>query len=103
MLVVARGEINAEVCAARLLAPERGARDDVGDGQEVSRRGLKMKVIAFDPYLSSKNLADALQSQPPGQLIEGDAYYAFSSVFSIPPRVRSSTTARTSPSAMGTG
>ena len=32
-------------------------------------------------YLSSKPLADALTHTEPGILIEGDAYYAFSSVF----------------------
>src|SRR5262249_4964944 len=38
-------------------------------------------MIAFDPYLGSKPLADALIGAPPGKLIEADAYYAFSSVF----------------------
>jgi 4-amino-4-deoxy-L-arabinose transferase-like glycosyltransferase len=38
-------------------------------------------LITFDPYLSSKQLADALERSEPGVLIEGDAYYAFSSVF----------------------
>jgi hypothetical protein len=38
-------------------------------------------LIKFDPYLGSKPLADALERSEPGQLIEGDAYYAFSSVF----------------------
>lgn len=41
----------------------------------------RIAMITFDPYLGSKPLADALQKSPPGQLIEGDAYYAFSSVF----------------------
>jgi len=41
----------------------------------------RLAMIAFDPYLSSKPLADALESAPPGKLIEADAYYAFSSVF----------------------
>ena len=41
----------------------------------------RLAMIAFDPYLSSKPLADALASAPPGKLIEADAYYAFSSVF----------------------
>jgi len=38
-------------------------------------------MIAFDPYLGSKPLANALIGAPPGNLIEADAYYAFSSVF----------------------
>ena len=41
----------------------------------------RVAMIAFDPYLSSKPLADALSSAPPGKLIGADAYYAFSSVF----------------------
>jgi hypothetical protein len=41
----------------------------------------RLAMIAFDPYLSSKPLADALAGAPPGKLIEADAYYAFSSVF----------------------
>ena len=34
-----------------------------------------------DRYLSSRPLAEALNKAPPGQLIEDDAYYTFSSVF----------------------
>jgi hypothetical protein len=41
----------------------------------------RVAMIAFDPYLGSKPLADALSIAPPGNLIEADAYYAFSSVF----------------------
>ena len=41
----------------------------------------RVAMISFDPYLGSKPLADALTAAPPGQLIEADAYYAFSSVF----------------------
>jgi len=44
----------------------------------------RLALVVFDPYLSSKPLADALlrsERTEPGLLIEGDAYYAFSSVF----------------------
>ena len=41
----------------------------------------RVAMIAFDPYLGSKPLADALNNAPPGKLIEADTYYAFSSVF----------------------
>jgi hypothetical protein len=41
----------------------------------------RIALVAFDPYLGSKPLSDALVQSPPGQLIAGDAYYAFSSVF----------------------
>jgi 4-amino-4-deoxy-L-arabinose transferase-like glycosyltransferase len=41
----------------------------------------RLAMTVFDPYLSSKPLADALANAAPGKLIEADAYYAFSSVF----------------------
>jgi len=41
----------------------------------------RVAMIAFDPYLSSKPLSDALVTAPHGNLIEADAYYTFSSVF----------------------
>jgi len=41
----------------------------------------RLAMVAFDPYLSSRPLAEALNKAPPGQLIEDDAYYTFSSVF----------------------
>jgi hypothetical protein len=44
-------------------------------------QAARLALVTFDPYLSSKNLADALKHSEPGLLIEGDAYYAFSSVF----------------------
>jgi hypothetical protein len=44
-------------------------------------QAARLALVVFDPYLSSKPLADALARSEPGVLIEGDAYYAFSSVF----------------------
>jgi hypothetical protein len=44
-------------------------------------QGARLALVAFDPYLGSKPLADALTREPPGLLVEADAYYAFSSVF----------------------
>jgi hypothetical protein len=41
----------------------------------------RLALVSFDSYLSSYRLASALQRSPAGQLIEADAYYAFSSVF----------------------
>ena len=35
----------------------------------------------FEPYLSSRPLAEALRRAPPGEMIVDDQYYAFSSVF----------------------
>jgi 4-amino-4-deoxy-L-arabinose transferase-like glycosyltransferase len=41
----------------------------------------RLALVVFDPYLSSRPLAEALLDAPPGKLIEDDAYYTFSSVF----------------------
>jgi 4-amino-4-deoxy-L-arabinose transferase-like glycosyltransferase len=41
----------------------------------------RLAMVAFDPYLSSRPLAEALLKSPPGALISGDQYYVFSSVF----------------------
>jgi 4-amino-4-deoxy-L-arabinose transferase-like glycosyltransferase len=41
----------------------------------------RIALIRFDAYLGSYPLAERLRQSPPGQLIEADAYYAFSSVF----------------------
>ena len=38
-------------------------------------------MVAFDPYLSSRPLAEALREGPPGTFIADDQYYSFSSVF----------------------
>src|SRR5262249_1407558 len=40
----------------------------------------RIGTITFAPYLGSKPLADALENAAKGELIEADAYYAFSSV-----------------------
>ena len=41
----------------------------------------RLALVAFDPYLSSKPLADALLRAPEGRLIINGEYYSFSSVF----------------------
>jgi 4-amino-4-deoxy-L-arabinose transferase-like glycosyltransferase len=41
----------------------------------------RLAMVVFDPYLSSRPLAEALVQAAPGQLIEDNAYYTFSSVF----------------------
>ena len=41
----------------------------------------RLAMVTFDPYLSSKPLAAALQSAPEGTLIAQGFYYQFSSVF----------------------
>lgn len=44
-------------------------------------QAARVALIRFDGYLGSYPLTQALEKSPPGQLIEADAYYAFSSVF----------------------
>ena len=40
-----------------------------------------MALVAFDPYLSSRPLAEALLRAPEGKLIVDHHYYTFSSIF----------------------
>ena len=44
-------------------------------------QAARIALIRFDSYLGSYPLAQTLQQSPPGQLIEVNSYYAFSSVF----------------------
>jgi|SRR5579872_4650440 len=41
----------------------------------------RLALVAFDPYLGSRALADALAKAPAGELVVDNQYYAFSSVF----------------------
>jgi hypothetical protein len=41
----------------------------------------RVAMVAFDPYLSSRPLAQALEKSPPGTLIIDHHYYTFSSIF----------------------
>jgi hypothetical protein len=41
----------------------------------------RLALVVFDPYLSSRPLAEALLRSPPGKLIVDHHYYLFSSVF----------------------
>ncbi|MGH9782796.1 MAG: glycosyltransferase family 39 protein, partial [Terriglobia bacterium] len=41
----------------------------------------RLAMVEFDPYLSSRPLAEALRASPPGGMIVDDQYYTFSSVF----------------------
>lgn len=47
----------------------------------VFAHAARLALVTFDPYLSSKALADALLRAPAGEVIADDEYYAFSSVF----------------------
>ena len=44
-------------------------------------QAARMALVAFDPYLSSRPLADAINKAPRGRLIVDHHYYTYSSVF----------------------
>ncbi|HKN20896.1 MAG TPA: glycosyltransferase family 39 protein [Terracidiphilus sp.] len=50
-------------------------------GMIVFFQAARIALVRFDPYLGSYPLAQSLLQSPQGDLIEADAYYAFSSVF----------------------
>lgn len=41
----------------------------------------RLALVVFDPYMSSRPLAEAINRAPAGNLIMGDQYYTFASVF----------------------
>jgi 4-amino-4-deoxy-L-arabinose transferase-like glycosyltransferase len=41
----------------------------------------RLAMVVFDPYLSSRPLAEALLQSPPGELVTEGHYYPFSSIF----------------------
>jgi 4-amino-4-deoxy-L-arabinose transferase-like glycosyltransferase len=53
----------------------------VAMGMVLFFHAAKLALVRFDAYLGSYPLAQSLMKSPPGQLVEADAYYAFSSVF----------------------
>ena len=53
----------------------------VAAGMVLFFQAARIALIHFDSYLGSYPLAQALEQSPPGQLIEANSYYAFSSVF----------------------
>ena len=44
-------------------------------------QAARLALTVFDPYLSSRPIAEALIREPAGQFIAGDQYYTFSSIF----------------------
>ena len=44
-------------------------------------QAARVALVVFDPYLSTRPLAEVLNHAPDGQLIVDDQYYSFSSVF----------------------
>jgi hypothetical protein len=41
----------------------------------------RLALVVFDPFLSSRALAEAIQAAPPGKLIIDHHYYTYSSIF----------------------
>ncbi len=50
-------------------------------GMIIFFQAARIALVRFDTYLGSYPLAQTLEQSPPGQLIESNSYYAFSSVF----------------------
>ena len=50
-------------------------------GMVIFFQAARLALVRFDSYLGSYPLAQSLMKSPPGQLVEANAYYAFSSVF----------------------
>ena len=70
------------VGATGLLAlKHRGALLSAALMMVIFYQAARQALIVFDPYLSSRPLANALLKAPTGTLIEDNAYYTFSSVF----------------------
>jgi hypothetical protein len=44
-------------------------------------QAARLALVVFDPYLSSRPLANKLLTSPPGELIVNHHYYTYSSVF----------------------
>ncbi|MCU1221408.1 MAG: Polymyxin resistance protein ArnT [Candidatus Angelobacter sp.] len=53
----------------------------VAIGMIVFFQAARLALVRFDAYLGSYPLAQSLMKSPPGQLVEANSYYAFSSVF----------------------
>ena len=53
----------------------------IAAGMVLFFQAARIALVRFDSYLGSYPLAQSLEQSPPGQLIEANSYYAFSSVF----------------------
>ena len=47
----------------------------------VFSQATRMALVVLEPTMSSRALAEAMNQSPPGEMIVGDEYYSFSSVF----------------------
>ena len=53
----------------------------IAAGMVIFFQAARLALVRFDAYLGSYPLAQSLMHAPPGQLVEANSYYAFSSVF----------------------
>jgi hypothetical protein len=63
-----------------LLSPARRAALALALMMVLFFHAARLAMVTFDPFLSSRPLADAILKSPPGRLIMGDQYYTFSSI-----------------------
>ena len=68
-------------CIGTFIASGRHALIVAGIMMVVFFHAARLALVVFDPYMSSRPLADALLQSPPGELIVDHHYYDFSSVF----------------------
>jgi 4-amino-4-deoxy-L-arabinose transferase-like glycosyltransferase len=70
----------AALCGAAALRVRRPAAA-LAIAMVIFFHAARVALIAFDPYLGSRELAEEFRKQPPGTLIVDNQYYTFSSVF----------------------
>lgn len=81
-LVIAAGAFGAGALAlASVRSNTRKVVLVVAAAMIIFFQAARLALVKFEAYLGSYPLAVRLQQSPPGQLIEANAYYAFSSVF----------------------
>jgi hypothetical protein len=66
-------------CLGTMLAEGRRAALAIALMMILFFHAARLAMVTFDPFLSSRPLADAILKSPPGKLIMGDQYYTFSS------------------------
>ncbi len=67
-------------CAGGWLLPARRALASLAAATMLLLQAAHWAMGAFDPYLSSRALAEACLREPPGRIVLDHEYYAFSSV-----------------------
>jgi len=68
-------------CAGTLRSAGRQVYLSIAVMMVIFFHAARLALVVFDPYMSSRPLANALLAAPPGKLIVNHHYYEFSSVF----------------------